>query len=62
MLEKEITVTGDVVADLFAATTGTDTDWVVKLIDEYPADGDKPGVSVDGGGGDSARGVTGRAL
>ena len=23
-------------ADLFAATTGTDADWVVKLIDVYP--------------------------
>jgi putative CocE/NonD family hydrolase len=46
VLEKEITVTGDVVADLFAATTGTDTDWVVKLIDEYPADGDKPGYQL----------------
>jgi uncharacterized protein len=25
-----------VVADLFASTTGTDADWVVKLIDVYP--------------------------
>ncbi len=33
-----MTVTGDVVADLFAATTGTDADWVVKLIDVYPDD------------------------
>ncbi len=31
-----MTVTGDVVADLFAATTGSDTDWVAKLIDVYP--------------------------
>ena len=37
-LEKDLTVTGDVVADLFAATTGTDADWVVKLIDVYPDD------------------------
>jgi predicted acyl esterase len=27
-----------VTADLFAATTGTDADWVVKLIDVYPDD------------------------
>jgi predicted acyl esterase len=27
-----------VMADLFAATTGSDGDFVVKLIDEYPAD------------------------
>ena len=36
VLADDVTVTGDVVADLFAATTGTDTDWVVKLIDVYP--------------------------
>ena len=31
-------MTGDIMADLFAATTGTDADWVVKLIDVYPDD------------------------
>jgi putative CocE/NonD family hydrolase len=36
VLTGDLTVTGDVVADLFGATTGTDTDWVVKLIDVYP--------------------------
>jgi uncharacterized protein len=36
VLATDVTVTGDVVADLFAATTGTDTDWVVKLVDVYP--------------------------
>ncbi len=36
VLSSDVTVTGDVVADLFAATTGTDGDWVVKLIDVYP--------------------------
>ncbi|HSU19425.1 MAG TPA: CocE/NonD family hydrolase [Acidobacteriaceae bacterium] len=38
VLTKDVTVTGDVVADLFASTTGSDTDWVVKLIDVYPDD------------------------
>jgi putative CocE/NonD family hydrolase len=38
VLKADLTVTGDVVADLFAATTGTDSDWVVKLIDVYPDD------------------------
>jgi len=38
LLAGDLTVTGDVVADLFAATTGSDTDWVVKLIDVYPDD------------------------
>ena len=37
-LDHDVTVTGDVVADLFASTTGTDGDWVVKLIDVYPDD------------------------
>ena len=27
---------GDIVADLFASTSGSDSDWVVKLIDVYP--------------------------
>jgi uncharacterized protein len=35
-LESDVTVAGDVVADLFASTSGTDSDWVVKLIDVYP--------------------------
>ncbi len=36
LLPSDVTVTGDVVADLFAATTGTDGDWIVKLIDVSP--------------------------
>jgi putative CocE/NonD family hydrolase len=35
-LDHDVTITGDVTADLFAATTGSDADWVVKLIDVYP--------------------------
>ena len=37
-LQENVTVTGDIVADLFAATSGSDSDWVVKLIDVYPED------------------------
>jgi hypothetical protein len=37
-LDQNVTVTGEVMADLFAATTGTDADWVVKLIDVAPGD------------------------
>ncbi len=33
---EDLTLAGDVVAHLFASTTGTDADWVVKLIDVYP--------------------------
>ncbi len=36
VLTGNVTVTGDVTADLFGATTGTDSDWIVKLIDVYP--------------------------
>jgi putative CocE/NonD family hydrolase len=35
-LSEDVVVTGEVFANLFAATTGTDMDWVVKLIDVYP--------------------------
>ncbi len=38
VLDHDITVTGEVMADLFASTTGSDADWVVKLIDVYPDD------------------------
>jgi putative CocE/NonD family hydrolase len=35
-LDHDVTIAGNVIADLFASTSGTDSDWVVKLIDEYP--------------------------
>jgi putative CocE/NonD family hydrolase len=37
-LTEDVVVTGDILADLFASTTGSDSDWVVKLIDVYPDD------------------------
>jgi putative CocE/NonD family hydrolase len=37
-LSEDVTITGDVIADLYASTSGTDSDWVVKLIDVYPSD------------------------
>jgi hypothetical protein len=40
-LDHDVTVTGNVVADLIASTSGTDSDWVVKLIDVFP-DGPAP--------------------
>ena len=42
VLAKDLTITGEVIADIFASTTGTDNDLVVKLIDEYPADDADP--------------------
>ena len=35
-LSDDVTLTGRVTAKLFASTTGSDADWVVKLIDVYP--------------------------
>jgi len=35
-LTEDLTVTGKIIAHLFASTTGTDADWIVKLIDVYP--------------------------
>jgi len=38
VLTEDITLTGPLTADLFVSTTGTDADYVVKLIDVYPED------------------------
>jgi putative CocE/NonD family hydrolase len=35
-LEQGLTIAGDITAQLFASTTGSDADWIVKLIDVYP--------------------------
>ncbi len=35
-LEADLAIAGEVTAHLFAATTGSDADWIVKLIDVYP--------------------------
>jgi putative CocE/NonD family hydrolase len=35
-LTAPLRISGEPMADLFAATTGTDADWVVKLIDVFP--------------------------
>ena len=38
ILQEDITLTGPLTADLFVSTTGTDADYVVKLIDVLPPD------------------------
>ena len=40
-LDHEIVVTGPLAADLFASTSGSDSDFIVKLIDVYPDDAQK---------------------
>lgn len=38
VLTEDITVVGTVTVDFFVSTSGTDADWVVKLIDIFPSD------------------------
>jgi len=38
VLQDDVTIVGPVSPRLFVSTTGTDSDWDVKLIDVYPAD------------------------
>ena len=40
-LDHDVIVTGELAADLFASTSGTDSDFVVKLIDVYPENAQK---------------------
>lgn len=36
VLDQDITIAGNIWADLKVSTTGTDADWVVKVVDVYP--------------------------
>lgn len=47
VLEDDLTFAGSIQANLFVSTTGTDSDWVVKVIDVYP--GEVPGYSAESG-------------
>ncbi|GLB49792.1 CocE/NonD family hydrolase [Neptunitalea lumnitzerae] len=38
VLEDDITLAGDILAKLKVSTTGTDADWIVKVIDVFPSD------------------------
>jgi hypothetical protein len=40
VLDRDVVVAGNVLAHLYASTSGSDADWVVKLIDVFPASGD----------------------
>ncbi|HYK95636.1 MAG TPA: CocE/NonD family hydrolase [Candidatus Dormibacteraeota bacterium] len=41
-LEEDLAVAGPIAPKLFVSTTGTDADWIVKLIDVYPPDRSMP--------------------
>lgn len=47
-LKEDITLTGPVLANLVVSTTGTDADYVVKLIDVYPEDAENPSPNPNG--------------
>lgn len=36
VLKEDITLAGDMLANLFVSTSGTASDWIVKLVDVYP--------------------------
>ena len=38
VLEEDLTLAGDILARLQVATTGTDADWIVKVIDVHPSE------------------------
>ena len=48
-LDHDVTVTGPLAAALFASTSGTDSDFVVKLIDVYPENTQKNNWDADEG-------------
>jgi len=44
VLDHDLTITGEVIAHIFASTTGSDSDFVAKLIDQYPDDDPDPAM------------------
>lgn len=46
-LEEDLVLSGEVLAQLYASTSNTDADWIVKLIDVYP--GEYPAKPAMGG-------------
>lgn len=50
VLEDDVTIAGPVTPKLFVSTSGTDADWVVKLIDVYPAAYPETPIEHKGGG------------
>ena len=48
-LDHDVTVTGSLAASLFASTSGSDSDFIVKLIDVYPDNAQKNDWDADAG-------------
>lgn len=45
VLDEDVIVAGPILADLWVSTSGTDSDWIVKLIDVYPGDAEDTPVA-----------------
>jgi putative CocE/NonD family hydrolase len=41
-LNTDVTIAGPLEAELYVSTSGTDGDWIVKIVDEFPADAPDP--------------------
>ena len=63
-LDHDVTVTGPVAAELVASTSGTDADFIVKLIDKYPENFQPPAWDSNAGPkpGEYARSMNGYEL
>ncbi|MBN1939893.1 MAG: CocE/NonD family hydrolase [Candidatus Aminicenantes bacterium] len=48
VLAGDVTITGPIKAELYVSTTGTDADWVVKVIDVYPDNAPDPKTNPKG--------------
>lgn len=48
VLEEDLTVIGELVADLKVATTGSAADWIVKIVDVHPADYEENNTQMQG--------------
>jgi len=48
VLENDLTLAGPIEVELYVSTTGTDADWIVKVIDVYPDDYPDPNPNPTG--------------
>ncbi|MFW5947965.1 MAG: CocE/NonD family hydrolase C-terminal non-catalytic domain-containing protein, partial [Gemmatimonadota bacterium] len=47
VLEEDVTLAGPMVAELWVSTSGTASDWIVKVIDEFPPDAEDTPAAED---------------
>ncbi len=63
-LEHDLTITGEVAGDLFASTSGSDSDFIIKVIDVFPEDAQRNSWNSEAGPapGEYARSMNGYEL